>query len=397
MKILVVCQHYYPEPFRVTGICESLVVRGHDVTVLTAIPNYPAGVFYDGYSKKERREETLNGVKVIRCYAHPRGKKLTHRFLNYLSFPHNGKKAAKKLDDDFDVVFVYQLSPIMMAEPGLYYGKRNNVKVLLYELDPWPSNLTAGGIKDSSLIYRHFARLSRKIYKEADYVFVSSKPHISYIESLCGCSLPISYLPQYAVDEGEFSLKQDDEFHFLYAGNVGQALPIEIMLRSFKEAIKKNPAIHLDVAGDGSAFLEAVEFCKENKISNIYFHGWLNKEEFAKIASRCKAAIVLLNHQFYSQSTVPGKVQTYLKLGFPILAADNGATKQILEESASGICVPTSDEEALTNAIIKMSRLDDASLNQFSLNGKKYYQENMTEELFFQTLLSKLEELAKKR
>ena len=67
MKILVVCQHYFTEPFRIQDICESLVLRGHAVTVVTGTPNYPEGEIYDGYAKGARADEVINGVRVHRC------------------------------------------------------------------------------------------------------------------------------------------------------------------------------------------------------------------------------------------------------------------------------------------------------------------------------------------
>ena len=85
-KILVVCQYYYPEPVRITDICEELVKRGNDVTVITDIPNYPMGDIYEGYSLKEKRDEVINGVKVHRCLTIPRKKNAIMRLLNYHSF-----------------------------------------------------------------------------------------------------------------------------------------------------------------------------------------------------------------------------------------------------------------------------------------------------------------------
>ena len=75
MKILVVCQYYYPEPVRITDICEELVKQGHSVTVLTDVPNYPMGNIYDEYKKnKNKRIENINGVEVHRVFTIPRKK-----------------------------------------------------------------------------------------------------------------------------------------------------------------------------------------------------------------------------------------------------------------------------------------------------------------------------------
>ena len=113
-KILVISQNYYPEQFRITNICEELVKRGHQVTVLTGLPNYPQGKIYDGYRNGERRDEVINGVRVVRCYERERKSGgAINLFLNYYSFVFSSKKMVKKLDKDFDIVFVNQLSPVM--------------------------------------------------------------------------------------------------------------------------------------------------------------------------------------------------------------------------------------------------------------------------------------------
>ena len=154
MKILVVCQYYHPEPVRITDICEELVKKGHEVTVLTDIPNYPMGNIYKGYEKGKRRIETINGVNVHRCYTIPRKTNAIMRFLNYHSFSFFSKRYINNLDDDFDVVLVNQLSPVMMANAAIKYKKKNNRKVIMYCLDIWPESLSAGGIKKNSLIYK---------------------------------------------------------------------------------------------------------------------------------------------------------------------------------------------------------------------------------------------------
>ena len=86
MKILVVCQYYYPEPFRIKDICEEMVRRGHEVQVVTGYPNYPEGVLYDGYGKGKHIDEVINGVHVHRCYTIPRQTGTVKRMLNYYSY-----------------------------------------------------------------------------------------------------------------------------------------------------------------------------------------------------------------------------------------------------------------------------------------------------------------------
>lgn len=122
-KILVVSQHYYPEQFRITDVCETLAANGNDVTVLCGLPNYnfPGENVPEEYKKGHRRE-TINGVKLIRCNERGRKHGAINKFLNYYSFVFSSKKAVKKLPTDFDFVLVNQLSPVMQAEAATAFS-----------------------------------------------------------------------------------------------------------------------------------------------------------------------------------------------------------------------------------------------------------------------------------
>ena len=173
MKILVVCQYYYPEPFRITDMCEELVKRGHIVTVVTGTPNYPMGEIYKGYENGKKKDETINGVRVHRCFTIGRKGGTIKRFLNYYSYAISSSLHTLFMRENYDVVFVNQLSPVMMACAGIVYKKTHHKRLVLYCLDLWPASLCAGGVKDSSIIYKVFQKISAKIYSKADTMELS--------------------------------------------------------------------------------------------------------------------------------------------------------------------------------------------------------------------------------
>ena len=123
MNILVVSQYYYPEPFRVNEICEELVRRNNKVTVLTTNPNYPDGEIYDGY-KDKKLIEVINGVTVYRCKCRPRHKGAFNLALNYVDFVRQANKEIMNINDTFDCIYVYQLSPITSCLPALKLKKK---------------------------------------------------------------------------------------------------------------------------------------------------------------------------------------------------------------------------------------------------------------------------------
>ena len=185
MKILVISQYYFPEQFRVNDLCEEFVNRGHEVTVLTGLPNYPQGEIYEGYENRQRRTEYINGVKIFRCGLLPRKTGIIRLFLNYCSFAINSTLYTKKLEKDYDLIFVYQLSPVTMAIPALALKRRHNIPIVLYCLDIWPESVIGNFVKKNSIIYKLVKKISQSIYCNCDEIIVSSPSFKDYLCKEC--------------------------------------------------------------------------------------------------------------------------------------------------------------------------------------------------------------------
>ena len=100
MKILVICQHYWPEPYPLTDICEELVKRGHLVHVVTDVPNYPMGRTYKEYTGHKRRNEEHNGVQITRTFTIPRHHGAVLRLMNYYSYSISSTMYVKRIKED---------------------------------------------------------------------------------------------------------------------------------------------------------------------------------------------------------------------------------------------------------------------------------------------------------
>ena len=139
--ILVIAQYFYPEQFSINDICTEWVKRGYKVTVITGIPNYPQGKYYNGYGLFKKRKETYNGIEIIRIPLIPRGKNAIMLALNYLSFVISGFfwKLFTKIEADY--VFIFEVSPMTQALPGVWYAKKRKIPCYLYVQDLWPENV----------------------------------------------------------------------------------------------------------------------------------------------------------------------------------------------------------------------------------------------------------------
>ena len=156
MKILLVTQYFYPENFKGNDIAFEMQKKGHEVTVLTGIPNYPKGEFFKGYGYFKRRRETVNGVKVIRSFLIPRGNNTTlPLMLNYFSWFFFASIYALYFSffKKFDRVIVQQLSPVLVGIPAIIIKKIQKTPVYFWVLDLWPESLeSAGGVKNKKIL-----------------------------------------------------------------------------------------------------------------------------------------------------------------------------------------------------------------------------------------------------
>lgn len=391
MKILVICQYYYPEPFKVADVCEALVTEGHEVDVVTSYPNYPMGEIYEGYENNDHRDEVINGVNVHRVFTIGRKNGFLFRIANYYAYSLASTRYVSKIKKEYDVVFVYQLSPVLMARAGLRYKKKHNKKLLLYCLDLWPDSLTLGGIKKGSLIYNHYKKASSKIYNGADKILVSSDMFRKYLDEMFGIGdEKAEYLPQYAEDVFHPQNKTDNKkLKITFAGNIGTTQSIETILYAAKKLEKENVEFHF--YGDGSG-LGALTDLSENrlKLHNVFFHGRISVDEVPEKYAESDALIVTLSDNPVLSMSFPGKIQTYMAAGKPIIGAVNGEAAKIIKDAQCGFVTEAQNVDGLCDCI---RQFISSEKNDLCKNARRYYEENFQKEKFTAKLLAELESL----
>lgn len=397
MRILVVCQYYYPEPFRITDICETLVQNGHQVTVLTGLPNYPEGYVLDEYRRGMRRCETINGVTIIRNFEIGRGHGRVRLFLNYLSYAVSASIKVMNLKEEFDVVYVNQLSPVMMAIPALVYKKKFKKKVLLYCLDLWPESLAAGGITNNSFIYKVFRSISKKIYESADKILVTSDMFRDYFDKVLDIDPEnIDHLPQYAEELFSENLEvetkiREEEFNFVFAGNVGEVQSVDTIVRAANE-LKNYDNIKFHIIGDGAKLGDCKQLAHEYNLGNVLFYGRLQLEEMPRYYSMASAMLITLKDNTALSYTLPGKIQSYMAAGKPVIGSVNGETARIIQNSGCGFCCAAEDYKELAKALTKFC--ESKNKLEMASNAKNYYLNNFSKNTFITSINSALENLA---
>ena len=392
MKVLVVCQYYKPEPFRIPDICEALAEMGHSVMVVTGTPNYPEGVIYPGYENGAKADEVIGGVNVHRCPLIPRKSGAIYRFLNYYSFVWSSQQYLRRLKEDFDVVFVNQLSPVMMAEAGLSWAKRKGKRCVLYCLDLWPESLLAGGIQKDSPVYRLFLKISKDIYRRVDEILVTSRGFVPYFRETLGVEeKKLRYLPQYAEDMfGDLPpAQQKDTVDFLFAGNVGSLQSVETIVEAAR-LLQAESNIRIHVVGGGIS----LENCKKQAegLSNITFHGRHDLSEMPGFYAMADALLITMGKDPVLSATLPGKVQSYMAAGKPVVGAIDGETARLInEEALCGACCGAEDAQSLARIIRDMAKSPERR-RECGENARRYYREHFQKAHFMAELERVLKE-----
>lgn len=388
MKILVFSQYYTPEPFRISDTCEELVRKGHEVTVVTGVPNYPEGIIYEGYRHGERRYEVINGVRVYRSYTIGRRQGVFFRFLNYYSYAFSSSMNTLlnryKASDgsDFDVVFVQGASPVMMAYAGLVYKWRHKVPVVLNCLDLWPESLQVGGVTESSLLYRYYHGVARRIYRACDRILLPSRSYAPYMkEEFDLTSEQLVYVPQYAEDLfGEVRQPtSEDKVRLLFAGNIGSAQGLDVVLEA--AALLKDEPVQFDIIGDGSELVHLKKRAHQLAVtSSVIFHGRKPLEEMPAYYSEASAFLVTLKDSPGMNRVLPGKVQSYMASGKPLIASINGETATVIQASHTGLVSPAEDAAALAANIREFIVMSDDERREMGRRARLTYDHHFTKE-----------------
>lgn len=392
MKILVVTQYFWPEEFRINDICKGLKEAGHDVEVLTGLPNYPEGKIYKGYSWFKKGVKEYNGIKIIRVPMIPRGKNSSMMLaLNYVSFMVNASlKALTLIGKKYDRVFVFQVSPITSAVPAIILSKLKKIPSYIYIQDLWPETFYSIINIKNKKIRSKMKNICNKIYNSFDKLLIASKGYEDILLKEGFKKEKFEYFPQWAEDFYSESLKKVSEnriFTVTFAGNIGKAQSVNTIIEAANLA-KENKNIKWQIIGDGSEFENIKYLVKKYSLENtVDLLGRKPAKDMPKYFSSSDGLIVTLKNEEILKVTLPAKVQSYMAAGKPIIAAISGEGSRTIKESKSGLVGEAEDYKALYENVIKLYDMNENERIRIGNNGKEFFKENFTRD----KLLNQLE------
>lgn len=406
MKILIVSQYFWPENFRINDLAAEWFKRGHQVTVLTGVPNYPSGEVFPEFRSNPKQFAAFEGCRIVRAPMCTRGQGSARLLLNYLTFAAGATWTAftKLRKEQFDVIFVFEPSPVTVGIPAVLFGKSKRIPVVFWVLDLWPDTLAALGVIKSPFLLRQVGRLVSFLYNRCDLVLGQSKGFLDNLRRYCKDETKVRYFPSWAEDVYLDANVQPateiehrpDLFNIVFAGNIGDAQDMPAVLEA-AELLKDDACVRWLIVGDGrrSDWL-ASEVTRRGLTNSMYLLGRFPVQRMPSFYAHADALLVSLKAEPVFSLTIPGKVQSYLMTGKPLLGMLDGEGAKVIKEAGAGLVCGAGDSTELANHVRSMADFAVRERGIMGSNGVSYAKKEFDRDILISRLEAMITELSAK-
>ena len=398
MRILLISQYFWPETFRINDIVKFLKDNNHHVDVLTGVPNYPEGNLFEEYKIDKKKFTNYYGASIFRVPVFMRrdGKKI-FLFFNYISFIFSSIIFGSLLlrNKKYDLVFSFATSPLTSSLTAIFFSKIKSCKSFIWVLDMWPDILSELRIIKNIYLYKIILVISKFIYKNFDYILSQSKSFqklINFYTNNNNNNNNNFYFPAWPEviekqKSNETKYNHDKSFKIVFTGNVGEAQNFDKVIKAAL-ILKNYDDIKWIIVGTGRELNHIKKIIIQENIQNFILEGKKSLDDIDYYHSIANILFISLKSGEAISSTIPGKLQTYLKANKFILGMVTGESKKIIEESGMGLCVDPDSPEDLAKIIIHLKRHPEIiqKINN-SKSGQAYLEKNFNKDLILENLL----------
>lgn len=388
MRLLILTQYFPPEiggaPTRLHSIAAELQRVGHEVEVVTALPNYPKGKFFPDYERCFYRREVRNGVVVHRVWIYPATGRGIRRMLNYVSFTLTsifGLFRARKPD----YIFV-ESPPLFLSIPAYLLSCLWGVPFVFNVADLWPDVAVDSGHVKYGFLVRCMTAIEGWSYRRAAYVnAVTDGIRDSLVRKKSVAPEKVLFLPNgadtlhFRPGPPDSSLKRtlglEGKKIVLWAGTLGPAHGIEHILEA-AALLEKYPEIHFLFVGDGSE-RRALENQRDRlALKNVTFHDAVPLEELPPYYSIAEIGLSSLINRPLHDSSRPSKIFPILASGKPVIFAGAGETARLVEQANAGVVVPPENPGALAGAVLRLVQNPDLA-QELGRSARRFAEANL--------------------
>ena len=361
MKLTVITQYYKPEmgapQNRLFEMCTGLKQLGADISVLTAMPNYPTGKIFEEYKGRFSCDEIVDDLLVKRYWLYAsNSRKALPRIWSMISFSVTilfSLRYLRKRKNDFIIV---ESPPLTLAVSAWILAKLSGAKLIMNVSDLWPlSAKELGAISGDGFMYKTLAWLERWLYSHSSACIGQSQEIVDYIANHGAVQ---TYLFRNGVNPDRFNgiseTTPNDKLHIVYAGLLGYAQGI-LSICEHVDFAALNAEFHIYGAGGEQESIE--QYIASHPDKGIFYHGKVSREEIPHVLAKHNCTLIPLVKNIYG--AVPSKIYESMAAGLPILFAGEGEGARIVTENRLGWISNSKDFETLKSNIQKATIKED--------------------------------------
>jgi glycosyltransferase involved in cell wall biosynthesis len=385
MNILFLTQYFPPETGapqnRIHSLATYLADLGANVSILTAMPNYPKMEIQQEYKGKYFVKEQDGKLTIYRSWIFIRKcKGVISRLFNYFSFVFSSLFTGLFRISKHDFI-ICESPPLFLGISALIISKLKGSKLIFNVSDLWPESAEKLDIIHNKFLLGMSYKLEALLYRSSTLVVGQTKGIVSNINNRFS-QIPTYWLPN-GIDFHAFNIHAngasfrekngyaENDFLLVYAGVLGHAQGLEVIL----EAAAKTTAVQnikYLIIGDGPEYELLINIAKDKNLTNITFLGNIPREQMPTAVAACDAYIVPLKKNDLFLGAVPSKLFEPLAMGKPILLGVDGEARELfIHQGNAGLYNEPENSEELTSNILKL--YGDINLrNQLGNNGKEY-------------------------
>jgi glycosyltransferase involved in cell wall biosynthesis len=365
MKILMLTQYFYPEvgatQTRIYEFARNLVNHGHEVTVITEVPNHPIGIIHEQYQGRLFITEEIDGIRVIRVWVWARQKKnFFNRILFYLSYMVMSFFAGLFDKGRYDIIFATS-PPLFVGVSGYLLSIFKRSRFVLDVRDLWPAAATALGELSNKRIIQLAEKIELILYKNAAAIVAVTRGFCEFIVRHGGDRKKIHYIPNGTVVEMfnpqpsdlelKASLGLEGKFIVTFAGTLGIAQGLWSLIHAAK-LLRDHEDIALLFIGDGPVKRQLLELARDLQLANTYFLPQVPVNHINPYLNISNVLLVSLKNDPVFDTFIPSKMFDFMACGKPIILSVNGEARRIFEEANAGLYVPPENFYDLSDSII---------------------------------------------
>ncbi|MCG8589132.1 MAG: glycosyltransferase family 4 protein [Proteobacteria bacterium] len=384
MRILFLSHYFPPESNAPANRTHEHARRwakdGHEVTVVTGVPNHPKGVLYPGYENRWRQEEFVDGVRVVRTWMYlTPNEGFLRRTLNYVLFAATAVLAGLRAERP-DVVIA--TSPqFFCGLAGAVVAKLRRLPFVLEIRDLWPDSIVQLGQLRNRRAIAFLEAVESRLYRSAAGIVVNTRAFTDHIANR-GIPRDRIELVYNGIDpelfrprppDADLLVEHDLENRFVvaYIGTLGLAHGLLTLLETARR-FRDEPDVTFVFVGDGADRERLEAEAKHSGLENVRFVGLRPRAEVPAWIASCDAMLVLLRDLPVFQTVIPSKLFEFLAQERPvILAAPPGESRALLEEGGAGIGIAAEDANAL-EAAIRQVRDDPTTARDRARAGREW-------------------------